>query len=112
VRTRWTLDSKSPIVEIVDSCGGVAGRAPLYILEVTPLPDAPRNLMVSILPTNVSYLAGATNRITHLNIETSTVVRFLHDRGVKVVQIQFSLEGNLVIGVQKIEGKDSLGPEY
>jgi hypothetical protein len=36
------------------------------------------------------------------------VISFLHDRRIEIIEVQFSLKRNLVIGVEKIEGERSL----
>ena len=40
------------------------------------------------------------------------VIRFLHDRIVEVIKIEFSLKGYLVVRIQKVEGKNGFGTEH
>jgi hypothetical protein len=46
--------------------------------------------------------------ITHGHLLSATVIGFLHDRRIEIIEVQFSLKRNLVIGVEKIEGERSL----
>ena len=80
-----TLDRDSPIMEVINRCGGVANCSPFDVLKMTPLTDASRHLVISILSTNISRIIRATNKPTHLNLQTSTVVRFLHDCVIEVI---------------------------
>ena len=55
------------------------------------------------------YTTGSDTK-THHYLLLTAIVGFLHDRQVKVIEIEFTLKGHLVEGVKEVKGERRFRP--